>query len=137
MSRRSLGTILAGLALVLAACSSSGSSPAASLAAPSAAPSAAASAAARTCSETKDAGAVAVSIKDFEFDPASITAKVGQVISFSNTGAEPHNATLDAGGCNTATLQTSQADGLVFTAAGTYPFHCTVHTQMHGTITVS
>ena len=138
MSRRSLGTLIAGLALVLAACSSSGSSPAASAAAPSAvAPSAATSAAAGRCSETKDAGAVAVSIKDFEFDPATITAKVGQIVAFSNTGAEPHNATLDAGGCATATLQTSQADGLVFTAAGTYPFHCTVHTQMKGTITVS
>ena len=138
MSRRSLGTLIAGLALVLAACSSSGSSP------PPrprphrpSAPSAATSAAAGTCSETKDAGAVAVSIKDFEFDPATITAKVGQIVAFSNTGAEPHNATLDAGGCATATLQTSQADGLVFTAAGTYPFHCTVHTQMKGTITVS
>ena len=58
-------------------------------------------------------------------------------IAFTNNGAEPHNATLDAGGCNTATLQSNQADGLVFTAAGTYPFHCTVHTQMHGTVTVS
>ena len=138
MSRRSLGTLIAGLALVLAACSSSGSSPAASPAAASAAAaSAATSAAAGSCSETKDAGAVAVSIKDFAFDPATITAKVGQVVAFSNTGAEPHNATLDAGGCATATLQTNQGDGLVFTAAGTYPFHCTVHTQMKGTITVS
>ena len=84
-----------------------------------------------------DACAVAVSIKYFEFVQPTIMAKVGQVITFTNNGAEPHNATLDAGGCNTATLNTSQADGLVFTAAGTYPFHCTVHTQMKGTITVS
>ena len=133
MSRRSLGTLIAGLALVLAACSSSGSSPAASAAAPSAATSAAAG----TCSETKDAGAVAVSIKDSEFDPATITAKVGQIVAFSNTSAAPHNATLDAGGCATSTLQPGSADGLRFTVAGTYPFHCTVHTQMKGTITVS
>ena len=121
MSRRSLGSLLAGLALVLAACSSSGSSPAApSAAAPSAAASAAApSAAAGACSESKDTGAVAVSIKDFEFVPPTITAKVGQVIAFTNNGAEPHNATLDAGGCNTATLQSNESDGLVFTAAGT------------------
>jgi plastocyanin len=149
MSRRSLSVVIAGLALVLAACSSSGSSPAATAAgAPSAAvgPSAAASSAPSavasaladgTCREAKDKGAVAVSIKDFEFTPAAITAKVGDVITFSNTGFEPHNATLDAGGCGTATLQTDQTDGLTFAAAGTYPFHCTVHTQMHGTITVT
>ena len=145
MSRRSLSALIAGLALVLAACSSSGSSPAASTAASaavpstavSAAPSSAGSPAAAACKETKDTGAVAVSIKDFEFNPAAISAKVGQVIAFSNTGFEPHNATIDAGGCATATLQTNNTDGLVFTAAGTYPFHCTVHTQMHGTITVT
>jgi plastocyanin len=124
MSRRSLSSLVAGLALVVAACSSSASSPGAS-------------AAAGTCSETKDAGAVAVSIKDFEFAPAAISAQVGQVIAFSNTGFEPHNATLDAGGCGTSTLQTGNTDGLIFTVAGTYPFHCTVHTQMHGTITVT
>jgi plastocyanin len=145
MSRRSLSALVAGLALVLAACSSSGSSPAASTAASaavpstaiSAAPSSAGSPAAGACTETKDAGAVAVSIKDFAFDPAAISAKVGQVIAFSNKGFEPHNATLDAGGCATSTLQSGNADGLVFTVAGTYPFHCTVHTQMHGTITVT
>ncbi len=152
MSRRSFSALIVGLAFGLAACSSSGSSPAATTAASAAVPSAASSAApssavsaapssagspaAGACKETKDPGAVAVSIKDFEFGPAAISAKVGQVIAFSNKGFEPHNATLDAGGCGTATLQTGNSDGLVFTAAGTYPFHCTVHTQMHGTITV-
>ncbi len=163
MARRSLGVIgviVAGVALAVAACSSSGapSAPASAAApsgtavaavpstaapAPASAPAASAavssvpSLAAGTCSETKDAGAAAVSIKDFEFDPAAISAKVGQVIAFKNTGFEPHNATLDAGGCATSTLQTGKTDGLRFDVAGIYPFHCTVHTQMHGTITVT
>jgi plastocyanin len=149
MSRRSFSALIVGFALVLAACSSSGSSPAASTAASaavptaeastpvSAAPSSGGSPAAGACTETKAAGAVAVSIKDFEFAPPAISAKVGQVVAFSNKGFEPHNATLDAGGCATSTLQSGNSDGLVFTAAGTYPFHCTVHTQMHGTITVT
>jgi plastocyanin len=79
---------------------------------------------------------VAVSIKDFSFEPAAISAKVGDVIAFTNTGAAPHTATLDAGGCGTTTIQPGSADGLRFTVAGTYPFHCTIHTQMKGTITV-
>jgi plastocyanin len=145
MSRRSFSALVAGLALVVAACSSSGSSPAVSSVAPSSAASAgapaaastAASPAAGTCHETKEAGAVAASIKDFAFVPAAISATVGQVVAFSNTGFEPHNATLDTGGCATSTLQSGNTDGLVFTVAGTYPFHCTVHTQMHGTITVT
>ena len=120
MSRRILAC-LGAFALVLAACSSSGGS---------------ASPAAAACTEATGTGAVAVSIKDFAFEPAAITAKVGDLVSFTNTGFEPHNATLDAGGCATKTLQTDEADGLRFTVAGSYPFHCTVHTQMTGTITV-
>ena len=64
-------------------------------AAPSAAPSAAAGGA---CSETTEPGTVAVSIKDFAFDPAAITAKVGESSRSRTPTAEPHNATLDAGG---------------------------------------
>ena len=28
------------------------------------------------------------------------------------------------------------ADGLIFSAPGTYPFHCAIHSQMKGTITI-
>jgi plastocyanin len=120
MNRRTLAW-LGGIALVAAACSSGGP---------------AASAAGSACTEATGTGAVAVSIKDFMFEPAAISAKVGDVITFTNAGAAPHTATLDAGGCTTPTLQPGSADGLKFTVAGTYPFHCTIHTQMKGTITV-
>jgi len=124
MSRRILAS-LGTFALVIAACSSSGGSGG------SASPAAGAA-----CAEASGSVAVAVSIKDFSFEPAAISAKVGDIISFTNAGFEPHNATLDAGGCATKTLQAGEAGGLRFAVAGTYPFHCTVHTQMKGTITV-
>lgn len=121
MFRRQFASVILGAALVAAGCSSGGGS---------------GSSAAAACRQTTDAGAVTVSIKDFEFTPAAIVAKVGQVVAFTNTGFEPHNATLDAGGCATSTLQTDKTDGLVFGAVGVYPFHCSVHAQMTGTITV-
>jgi plastocyanin len=132
MSHRSLAALAVSALFALAACSSSAGSPAGS-----AAGSAPASAAASACKETTDAGAVAVSIVDFNFQPADITAKTGQVIAFSNTGSAPHTATLDDGSCTTPTIQPGKSDGLTFTAAGTYTFHCSIHTQMKGTIVVS
>ena len=120
MSRRTLAW-LGGIALVVAACSSGGSSGAAGGSA---------------CTPAAGTGAVTVSIEDFEFAPAAITAKVGDLITFSNAGAVPHNATLDAGGCATPDVQPGSSGGLRFTVAGSYPFHCTIHTQMKGTITV-
>ena len=127
-SRTIIGLAIASL-LVLAACGSSTTSPAASTAA-STAPSTAASPAAggAVCSETKDA---------FAFNPAAVTAKVGQVIAFTNNDTTAHTATLDAGGCTTPNIAPATSDGLVFTAAGTYPFHCSIHSQMKGTITVT
>ena len=78
-----------------------------------------------------------MNVKDFAFDPTAITAKVGQVIAFTNTGAAPHTATLDDGSCTTPNIAAGAADGLTFSAAGSYPFHCAIHTQMKGTITVT
>ena len=130
MSHRILAC-LGGIALVLAACSSSGSSP--SAAAPSAAGPQSSAAA---CAEATGGGGVAVSIKDFSFEPGAISAKAGDVITFTNAGAVAHNATLDAGGCATPNVQPGSSDGLRITVAGTYPFHCTIHPDMKGTITV-
>lgn len=154
MHNRALIGLAAGAILLLAACSSSAAtsapssapSVAASVAAPSvAAPSVAASAAPSTaagggggaCAESKAAGGVAVAIKNFAFGPADIQAKVGQTVTFTNGDSAPHTASVDDGSCTTPTISPGTSDGLMFTAAGTYPFHCKIHTNMKGTITVS
>ena len=94
------------------------------------------STAAVACSETTKAGTVAVRIEDFSFTPDAIRVRVGQVIRFTNAGFESHNATVD-GGCRTRTLATGAHDGLVFKAAGSIAFHCSIHTWMTGTIAIS
>jgi plastocyanin len=135
MSHRSLAAMAVSALIVLAGCSSSSGSTAPSSGA--AAPSSAASGAASACSETTTAGTVPVSIVDFAFNPTSITAKVGDVVGFTNTGATAHTATLDDGSCKTPNIDPTKSDGLTFTAAGTYKFHCSIHNQMTGTIVVS
>ena len=150
MHHRALVGLAASAVLLLAACSSSGAqtappaaatAPSAASAAPSVEASVAASAPAAgggaVCSESAGTGQVAVAIKDFAFGPADIQAKVGQIITFTNGDSAPHTATLDDGSCTTGTIAPGTSDGLVFTAAGTYPFHCKIHTTMKGTITVS
>lgn len=138
MSRRAIATL--GLSvlvtLALAACSSGTASSAPSTAA-SAPAAASASAAGAACQETTDPGDVTASIKDFSYDPAEVQAKVGQVIAFSNTGAAPHTVTLDDGSCTTPNIAAGASDGVSFSAAGSYPFHCAIHPQMKGTIVVS
>lgn len=142
MYRRPLIILAASAVLVLAACSSGGAT-----SAPTSAPTAQAPAeptpeasptapAAAPCTQGSAAGDVAVAIADFAFNPADISASIGQTVSFTNNDAAPHTATLDEGSCTTPNLSQGLAGGLTFTAAGTYPFHCKIHPSMKGTITV-
>jgi plastocyanin len=139
MHPRALAGLATSVVLLLAACSSSGATTAPSAAA-SAAPAAASAPAAggtASCSQTADAGQVAVAIEGFKFGPPDIQAKTGQIIAFTNADSAPHTATLDDGSCSTGTISNGGTDGLLFSVAGTYPFHCKIHSNMKGTITVS
>jgi plastocyanin len=133
MTRRPIQALALFATLALAACGGTAATkaPTASTAPDSGAPVEAA------CAPTGDAGTVAVTIKDFEFSPAAITAKVGDVITFTNNGPATHTATLDAGDCGTDHLSAGASGGLTFSKAGTYAFHCAIHSSMKGTIEIS
>ena len=86
-------------------------------------------------------GAAAVKISGtdaLQFSPTSQTAKVGQVIEWTNTGTVLHNITFDEASCLTDNAFQPQATwDIKFTQAGTYPYHCTIHPGMDGSLTVS
>lgn len=130
---------VAATVLLLAACSSGGATAAPSAEAP-AEPSAEATAppaSEAACVPSAAGGEVDVTIADFNFDPANITATAGQTVTFTNSDSAPHTATLDNGSCTTPNINQGESSALTFNAAGTYPFHCNVHPNMKGTITVS
>ena len=128
--------------LALSACASSTSgtaAPAATAPTPAPAGSAAASAPAAGgggCATSSEEGAAQVGIENFTFSPAEVTAAVGETITWTNEDSAPHTATLDDGGCDTGNIAQGATAGLVFDAAGTYPYHCTIHPNMTGTITI-
>ncbi|HEY8870146.1 MAG TPA: cupredoxin domain-containing protein [Candidatus Limnocylindrales bacterium] len=120
--------------LALAACSGA-ATPAPPTSGGSAAPAASTAAA---CTESKTAGTVAVTMQNTAYSTTAVAATVGQVIAFTNKEGVQHTASLDDGPCTTATLNQGETDGLVFSAPGSYPFHCNIHpTTMKGTFTIS
>ena len=135
--RRHLATLLVSAVVVLAACTSGGGG---AVRTPSEGPAGTSlvpgSTVGTACQQTAEAGVVDVSIADFEFQPASVEASVGQAVTFRNAGFEPHNATVEAG-CRSETLETGESDALAFRIRGTYPFACSVHPWMTGTITIA
>ena len=72
------------------------------------------------------------------FTPATIQAKVSDVIAWTNADAVPHTATLtDDPTYSTETLSAGATGALTFSAAGTYAFFCKIHSDMTGTIEVA
>jgi plastocyanin len=125
--------------LALSACASGGGTAATGATAPQPAESAAASAPAAAgggCATSSEAGAVSVGIENFAYAPADVSAAVGETITWTNSDSAPHTATLDDGACDTGNIAQNASAGLVFDAAGTYPYHCTIHPNMKGTITI-
>jgi plastocyanin len=136
--------------LLLAACSSGTATGAPTTAAQSQAPASAApasgapasgapaSAAAGPCAPSDAAGTVSASMANIAFDPATITAKVGDVISWTNKDTVQHTATIKGNEtCTTAALATNASGGITFSQAGSYDFFCKIHPQMTGKIEVT
>lgn len=128
---RGLATL--GVALILAGCSGDGGL---ATTGPTGAPGQG-TAAAVSCAESTDATTVSATVEGFTWAP--VTAKVGDVITWTNKDSAPHSVALDDGPCAMAG-NISGGGGtrsLVFSVAGTFPFHCSVHSSMKGTITIS
>ena len=134
MHRSSLARVAAiALLAVVAAAGCAGGSTAAPA---NVTPSAAASAAGQSAAASAPAAGPAVTIKDFAFNPATIQAKVGDTITWTNSDSTAHTVTLDDKSVDSGNVAPSATFSHAFTQAGTFTYHCEIHKQMKGTITV-
>jgi len=72
------------------------------------------------------------------YDPPTVTVQAGQTVTWNNqdTTAIPHTVTSDGGTFDSGTLNQGKTFSHTYTTAGTFPYHCTIHPQMHGTVVV-
>ena len=82
-----------------------------------------------------------ISMKNIAYNPETVTIHVGDKVTWTNneTGlyAPQHTATSDDGHTfDSGYLNPGQSYSVTFIKAGTFAFHCNVHSNMHGTITV-
>ncbi len=80
---------------------------------------------------------VTVKIRNFKFEPANLAIAVGKTVQFINLDEEPHTATATDGAFNSKALDTNQTWNYTATKPGTYPYICSIHPFMKGTLTVT
>jgi plastocyanin len=113
--------------------SSSSSSNSSSSSTPAAAPATSTPAAAPAAG-----AAVAVSMKNIQFAPKSVTAKVGQTVKWTNDDSVDHNVTATSGETfKSSTFGQGATYSHKLTKAGTIKYVCTIHPGMEGTIIVT
>jgi plastocyanin len=108
--------------------------------APASAPAASESAAAggAACAPSTETGTVSAGMANIAFNPASISASVGDVITWTNNDSAPHTATVRSDPtCTTDSLESGATGSIVFNTAGSYEFFCKIHPTMAGTIEIS
>jgi len=92
--------------------------------------------------EMKDAGGGLaagnkIEIKDFAFNPPTITVKSGEQITWINRDEEPHTVvSVEKQFKKSTALDTDQEFTIIAGAPGTYTYFCSVHPKMTGTIVV-
>lgn len=81
----------------------------------------------------------AVTIQNFAFNPTPLNVSVGTTVTWTNSDGVAHTTTSDAGSSaswDSGALSNGGKFSFTFTQAGTYTYHCAIHTYMHGTIVV-
>jgi plastocyanin len=132
-----LVSIFAVLVLIATACGGAATPAATETPAATATTAATATAtAAGTGTATGSGGTGQVSIKNLAFNPPTIAIKVGESVQWTNDDTTAHTVTSDSGIWDSGQLQPGQTFTQQFPTPGAFPYHCSIHTFMHGTITV-
>ncbi len=83
------------------------------------------------------AGAKAeVKIDNFVFGPQTITVPVGTTVTWTNKDDIPHTVVSTEGVFKSKVRDTDEQFSYTFDKAGTYPYFCSVHPKMTGTVVV-
>jgi plastocyanin len=87
--------------------------------------------------ETEPAARVVVEMRGFGFQPARVSAAIGDTVVWVNRDALPHTATAADGAWDSGELAGGQSWSRVVTEAGAVDYVCAYHPTMRGRIDVA
>jgi plastocyanin len=86
--------------------------------------------------QDKTAATAEVKIDNFSFGPTALTVPVGTAVIWTNRDDIPHTVVSTEGVFKSKALDTDDKFSFVFTKPGTYPYFCSIHPKMTGTVVV-
>lgn len=88
--------------------------------------------------KTPESSNITVNIKNFSFNPSTLTVKSGTKVTWVNNDSAPHTITSDTGSLlNSQTLSSGQSFSFVFNNSGSENYHCNIHPSMKGGVIVT
>jgi plastocyanin len=89
-----------------------------------------------TANAQPSAANAVVKIDNFSFGPQTLAVPVGTTVTWTNSDDIPHTSVSTEGVFKSKVLDTDEKFSYTFTKAGTYPYYCTIHPKMTGTVVV-
>jgi plastocyanin len=77
-----------------------------------------------------------IKIDNFTFGPAALKVPVGTTITWVNRDDIPHTVVNTDKTFKSKVLDTDDRFSFTFTKAGTFPYFCSIHPKMTGTVVV-
>ena len=78
-----------------------------------------------------------VFIQGMAFNPSTITVAAGTTITWTNKDGYAHTVTSDTNLFNSGNIGSNGTFSFTFATAGTYPYHCSIHTSMTAKVVVN
>lgn len=95
-----------------------------------------ASTASTTAGTAAAVGVASVSIQNFKYSPDPLTVPVGTTVTWKNLDDEAHTLRSADLLIRSNALDQDETYSVKFDKPGTYPYTCSLHPKMHGTIVV-
>jgi plastocyanin len=90
--------------------------------------------------DTEESAGAEVAIVDEDgrsFEPADVTVAAGETVTWSHEGGLPHTVTAEDGAFDSGDLSGGDTFSHTFEEAGSFPYVCSIHPDMTGTVEVS
>jgi plastocyanin len=88
-------------------------------------------------STTDVPGVNEVFIQGMAFTPSTITVAAGTTITWTNKDGVPHTVTSNSGLFDSNSIGQNGTYSHLFSTAGSFPYHCTIHPAMTATVNVN